>query len=499
VARNEAEARRKYKLADDVVLTPDEDVLETWFSSALWTFGTLGWPEQTAELEMFHPTDVLVTGHDIIFFWVARMIMMTLHFMGEVPFRKVYLHGLVRDADGQKMSKSRGNGIDPLDLVDGISLPDLIAKRTDSLLQPQMAKTIEKATRREFPDGIPSYGTDALRFTCCALASTGRDVRLDLKRIEGYRNFCNKLWNATKFVLMNTEGAPLAGPAEETLADRWIASRLRHMLADAERAIETYRFDLLAKVIYDFAWHEYCDWYLELTKPLLWDEGASADVQRGTRRSLLKVLELLLRAAHPIIPFITEALWRRVAPLTGIAGETIMLAPYPEASELTDDPFAEAAIEWLKSVVLAVRTIRGEMNIKPAQSIPLLLQGGNNADRDRLTATESLLRRLAKLERIEWLANGVEPPPAAMQLVGELKLMVPLAGLIDVAAERARLDKEIARRRQELTRIEGKLGNASFVEKAPADVVAKERERAAEIATSIATLANQRDALGALS
>ena len=473
-------------------------MLETWFSSALWTFGTLGWPEKTVELETYHPTDVLVTGHDIIFFWVARMIMMTLHFTGQVPFRKVYITGLVRDAEGQKMSKSRGNGLDPLDFVDGISLDDLIAKRTEGLMQPQMAKAIEKTTRRDFPDGIPSFGTDALRFAFCALASTGRDVRFDLKRIEGYRNFCNKLWNATKFVLMNTEGATLAGPSEETLADRWIGSRLKRMLSDAERAIDTYRFDLLANIIYDFAWHEYCDWYLELTKPLLWDEGASAEVQRGTRRSLLKVLELLLRAAHPIIPFITDALWRRVAPLTGIAGETIMVAPYPEAAELADDPFAEASIEWLKGVVLAVRTIRGEMNIKPGQTMTLLLQGGGTADRERLAATETLLKRMAKLDRVEWLADGAEPPPAAMQLVGELKLMVPLAGLIDVGAERVRLDKEIARRRQELARIEGKLGNAGFVAKAPADVVAKERERAAEIQNAIETLTTQRAALESL-
>src|SRR5262245_39504239 len=362
VAHNEAQARSKYGLPAETKLTPANYVLETWFSSALWTFGTLGWPDKTPELEQYHPTDVLVTGHDIIFFWVARMIMMTLHFMREVPFRKVYIHGLVRDAEGHKMSKSRGNGIDPLDIVDGISLADLIAKRTDKLMQPQMAKVIEQATRREFPDGIPSYGTDALRFTCCALASTGRDVRFDLKRVEGYRNFCNKLFNATKFVLMNTDAAKLLGPAEETLADRWIASRLKRMLVDAERAIATYRFDILANVIYDFAWHEYCDWYLELTKPLLWDEGADPKLQRGTRRSLLKVLEILLRAAHPIIPFITEELWRRGAPLTGVAGETLMMAPYPESDELVNDPDAEAAVEWLKGVVVGIRNIRGEMN-----------------------------------------------------------------------------------------------------------------------------------------
>jgi valyl-tRNA synthetase len=329
-------------------------------------------------------------------------------------------------------------------------------------MQPQMAKAIEQATRREFPDGIPSYGTDALRFTCCALASTGRDVRFDLKRVEGYRNFCNKLFNATKFVLMNTDTANLQGPAEETLADRWIASRLKRMLVDAERAIATYRFDLLANVIYDFAWHEYCDWYLELTKPLLWDEGADPKLQRGTRRSLLKILEILLRATHPIVPFITEDLWRRVAPLTGVAGETIMMAPYPESDELTNDADAEAAVEWLKGVVLGIRNIRGEMNIKPGVAIPLLLQGGGAADRTWLAATQSLLTRMAKLERIEWLDAGVSPPPAAMQLVGELKLMVPLAGLIDVAAERARLDKEIARREQDLGRIQAKLDHAGF-------------------------------------
>ncbi len=495
VAHNESEVRTKYHLGGDVALTPDNDVLETWFSSALWTFGTLGWPEKTVELETFHPTDVLVTGHDIIFFWVARMIMMTLHFTGEVPFRKVYMHGLVRDADGKKMSKSRGTGVDPLDLVDGISLTDLIAKRTQNLMQPQMAKGIEKATRRDFPDGIPSYGTDALRFTFCALASTGRDVRFDLKRIEGYRNFCNKLWNATKFVLMNTESADLRGEVEQTLADRWITSRLQRMLTDAERAIATYRFDILAGVIYDFAWHEYCDWYLELTKPLLWDEGADPKLQRGTRQCLLRVLEMLLRAAHPIVPFITEELWRRVAPLTGVAGETIMLAPYPEPADLQTDLDAEAAVEWLKGVVMGIRNIRGEMDIKPGTAIPLLLQGGGATDRKWLDATQTLLTRMAKLQRIEWLDAAADPPPAAMALVGELKLLVPLAGLIDVTAERRRLEKEIERRTQELGRIEGKLNNAGFVAKAPAEVVAKERDRAAEVTQAIATLQQQRQGL----
>ncbi len=492
VARSEDELRRKYDLDPGTELRQDDDVLDTWFSSALWTFGTLGWPEQTPELERYHPTDVLVTGHDIIFFWVARMIMMTLKFTGEVPFRKVYIHGLVRDADGNKMSKSKGNGLDPLDLVDGIELDALVEKRTANLLQPEMAAAIEKTTRRDFPDGIPSYGTDALRFTYCALASTGRDLRFDLKRIEGYRNFCNKLWNATKFVLMNTEGESLDGEVEQTLADRWIISRAHAMLRDAERAIETYRFDIYANVIYEFVWREYCDWYLELTKPLLWDEDASENLQRGTRRSLLHVLELLLRAAHPIIPFITETLWRKVAPLTHNDNPTIMLQPFPEAADLKLDPEADAAIEWLKGVVVGIRNIRGEMNIKPGQTIPLLLQGGGDSDRARLEATGQLLRRLAKIEDFQWLDDAEQAPPAAVQLVGDLKVMVPLAGLIDADAERARLDKELDRLAKELTRLQGKLGNAKFIDNAPEAVVEKERQKARDVDASLATLRTQR-------
>ena len=495
VARSEAELEEKYTLKAGVELRRDDDVLETWFSSALWTFATLGWPERTPELERYHPTDVLVTGHDIIFFWVARMIMMTLKFMGEVPFHKVYIHGLVRDADGNKMSKSRGNGLDPLDLIDGIDLDALVAKRTGNLLQPQMAANIEKTTRRDFPEGIPSYGTDALRFTYCALASTGRDLRFDLKRIEGYRNFCNKLWNATKFVLMNTEGESLEGEVEQTLADRWIASRAHAMLRDAERAIDTYRFDLYASVIYEFVWREYCDWYLELTKPLLWDDDADEKIRRGTRRSLLMILEMLLRAAHPIIPFITETLWRRVAPLIHNDSPTIMLQPYPEAADLSPDPEADAAIEWLKGVVVGVRNIRGELNIKPGQNVPLLLQGGDESDRVRLQATEQLLRRLAKIERFQWLDVAEQAPPAAVQLVGDLKVMVPLAGLVDAEAERVRLDKEIGRLAKELARLQGKLDNEKFIEHAPGEVVDKERQKARDADASLATLREQREQL----
>jgi valyl-tRNA synthetase len=493
VGRSEEEVRRKHGLGD-VTLTRDPDVLETWFSSALWTFGTLGWPEQTEELDLYHPTDVLVTGHDIIFFWVARMIMMTLKFTGEVPFRKVYIHGLVRDAEGQKMSKTKGNGLDPLDLVDGISLDALVAKRTDNLTQPQMAPRIEKQTRKDFPDGIPSYGADALRFTFCALATTGRDVRFDLKRIEGYRNFCNKLWNAARFVLMNcADEAPFdtSQPVTLGLADRWILSRAHDLVSASGRAVDTYRFDLYAAAVYDFAWHEYCDWYLELTKPLLWNEEADPALLRGTRQTLLRVLELLLRAAHPIMPFITEAVWREVAPLTGNRQPTIMLQPFPEATELAADSEADAAIDWLKGMVVGLRNIRGEAGIKPGRNIDVLLQGGGDRDRSLAAVTEDLLKRLARIDSVRWLADGEEAPANALALVGELKVMVPLAGLIDLDAERARLDKEIARREQELERLAGKLGNPSFVDKAPEAVVAKERQKQSEAESALATLKAQ--------
>ncbi len=491
VARSEAEARTRHHLDADLTLTQDPDVLETWFSSALWTFGTLGWPEQTEELKRYHPTDVLVTGHDIIFFWVARMLMMTLRFTGEVPFRKVYIHGLVRDAEGNKMSKTKGNGLDPLDLIEGISLDDLVAKRTTNLTQPQLAPRIEKATRRDFPDGIPSYGTDALRFTFCALASTGRDVRFDLNRIEGYRNFCNKLWNAARFVLMNCQEADLNGPTQQSLADRWILSRTHYLLADSCRAIDTFRFDLYANTVYDFVWHEYCDWYLELTKPLLWNEQADPALLRGTRRTLLTVLEILLRAAHPIIPFITEAIWREVAPLLGNRHPTIMLEPFPDATDIAADGEADAAIAWLKEVILGIRNIRGEANIKPGQPISILFQGGNERDRQLATITEDLFKRLGKVETIDWLTPDVPVPVNALALVGDLKVMVPLAGLIDLEAEKTRLGKEIAKRQSELERLAGKLQNPNFVAKAPEDVVARERQKQQDAAAALAMLEDQ--------
>ncbi len=502
VGRSEEEVRSNNNLGADVALRRDPDVLETWFSSALWTFGTLGWPDETEELSQFHPTDVLVTGHDIIFFWVARMIMMTLKFTGEVPFRKVYIHGLVRDAEGKKMSKTKGNGLDPLDLIDGISLDDLLAKRTSNLTQPQMAPRIEKQTRRDFPDGIPSYGTDALRFTYCALASTGRDVRFDLNRIEGYRNFCNKLWNAARFVLMNCSDAESSdvteGEVTLSLADRWILARSRELLSASERALDTYRFDLYAQSVYEFAWHEYCDWYLELTKPVLWDEDAAPEELRGTRRTLLTVLDMLLRATHPIMPFITESIWRELKPHLGLTAPTIMQQPFPEAQDFPEDTDAVEAVEWLKGVIEGVRNIRGEANIKPATELKLLLQGGAARDRELAADTERLLKRLAKISELTWLEDGEEAPPNALALVGELKVMVPLAGLIDVEAERARLAKEIERQSGEQARIEKKLGNESFVAKAPAAVVEKERDKLNDVAASLATLNAQLESLDAL-
>ena len=486
VAKTEAAARSKYKLADGLALRQETDVLETWFSSSLWTFATLGWPQETPELAKYHPTDVLVTGHDIIFFWVARMIMMTLHFTGEVPFKKVYIHGLVRDENGAKMSKSKGNGLDPLDLIEGVDLESLVAKRTANLMQPELAPRIEKATRKQFPEGIAAYGTDALRFTYCALASTGRDVKFDMGRIEGYRNFCNKLWNASKFVLMNLEGADLQAPAETSLVDRWILSRARTMLEEAQRAFETYRFDLLASVVYEFIWHEFCDWYVELTKPVLWDDDAKA--KAGAQQTLLTVLETLLKAVHPIMPYITEELWQEVGKQTGQPRKTIMLEIYPEASDFNSDPESEAAVEWLKGVIEGVRNIRGEANIKPSQEIGLMFQGGGDADKALAELNAPLLTRLAKLSSVSWLQADEEPPPHALQLVNELRVMVPLAGLIDVAEERARLNKEIGKREQDLKRLNGKLGNEKFVANAPDDVVAKEKQKAADHTAALETL-----------
>ncbi|WP_311944236.1 valine--tRNA ligase [Halomonas piscis] len=521
VARTEAEAREKYGIAADVALTQDEDVLDTWFSSALWTFATLGWPEQTEELATFHPTSVLVTGFDIIFFWVARMIMMTLRFTGEVPFKTVYVHGLVRDGQGNKMSKSKGNVLDPIDLIDGISLDDLVEKRTGNMMQPQKAKAIARATRDEFKEGIEPHGTDALRFTFLSQATTGRDIKFDMSRLDGYRNFCNKLWNASRYVLMNADGEDCGADGGEvtlSLADRWILSALQKTTAQVTRHIDAYRFDHASQALYDFVWNEYCDWYLELSKPVLWDDvqgstnaagdrtsgAAEAELakrQRGTRQTLVRVLEAVLRLAHPMMPFISEEIWQRVAPLAGThagAGDSIMVQPWPESHGDSIDETAERDIDWLKGVIVAVRNVRAEMNIAPGREIDVLLTKGRAEDAARLRQNRPFLMKLAKLASATWLDDPDDAPLSATQLVGEMEVLVPMAGLIDKDAELARLDKEIARQNKQIEGIEKKLDNENFIAKAPAAVVDKERGKLAEVRGARALLEEQRQKIGSL-
>ena len=501
VGRDEAEVRNKHGIRNDEALRQDEDVLDTWFSSGLWTFSTLGWPQQTEFLKTFHPTDVLVTGFDIIFFWVARMIMLSTHLMGEIPFKTVYVHGLVRDSQGHKMSKSKGNVLDPLDIVDGIDLETLVAKRTSGMMQPKLAEKIAKQTRAEFPDGIASYGTDALRFTFCSLASTGRDIKFDMGRVEGYRNFCNKLWNATNFVLENTDGKDCGqegGDVELSAVDRWIISALQRCEDDVTRHLDAFRFDLAAQALYEFIWDEYCAWYLELVKPVLWDENGPAERLRGTRRTLVRVLEVILRLAHPIMPFITEEIWQRIKGLAGKEGPTLMLQPWPVANDARLDADAEADIAWVKTFMLGVRQIRGEMNISMAKRIDVVLANASEQDRRRLGDFEPLLAKLAKLESVRVLGAEEREPLAAIALVGEMRALVPMAGLIDKDAELARLDKEIARLQGEAQRVGGKLSNASFVDKAPPAVIDKERAKLAEAEQALAKLVEQRERIATL-
>ena len=509
VARSEAEARERYGIAADVPLSQDEDVLDTWFSSGLWTFGTLGWPEQTPALETFHPSSVLVTGFDIIFFWVARMIMLTLEFTGEVPFKQVYVHGLVRDGQGNKMSKSKGNVLDPIDLIDGIDLDTLVEKRTGNMMQPQKARAIAKATRQEFPQGIEAHGTDALRFTFLSQATTGRDIKFDMGRLDGYRNFCNKLWNASRYVLMNAEGQDCGTELENdgsdeielSLADRWIVSRLQQTEAQVTRAMQEYRFDHASQALYEFIWNEYCDWYLELSKPVLWDDEASAQAQRGTRRTLVRVLETVLRLAHPMMPYISEEIWQRVAPLAGTSrgeDDSLMVQPWPQADDSRIDDAAERDIEWLKGVIVAIRNIRAELNIAPGKPLTAMLTKGDADDRRRLDANRRFLAKLAKLESIDWLADADQAPLAATQLVGDLEVLVPMAGLIDKEAELTRLAKEIDKQDKLIDGIEKKLGNESFVAKAPEAVVQKERDKLDDLSTNRRLLVEQRDRIAAL-
>lgn len=499
VGTSEEDVRTKYHLEDSISLTQDTDVLDTWFSSALWPFSTLGWPEQTPELETFYPTSVLVTGFDIIFFWVARMVMMGLKFTGKIPFKDIYITGLIRDSHGQKMSKSKGNVLDPIDLIDGIDLESLVAKRTRGLMQPKMAAKIEKSTRKEFPDGIPAFGTDAVRFTFAALASTGRDIRFDLARLDGYRNFCNKIWNATRYVLMNTEGEDTGIDNSDktfTLADKWILAKLDQTVTQVRKHLDHYRFDLATHTLYEFVWYEYCDWYLELSKPILSGNFTAAE-KRAARYTLVTVLETALRLLHPFMPFITEEAWQRVAPLAGKNGKTIMLQPFPKVSDENAREDIINELEWLKSVILAVRNIRGEMNISPGKPLPVLLNKGNNLDKQRIENNKTLLIHLAKLDNIDWLVDQNNIPASATNLVGDMEVLIPLAGLIDVAAEQQRLQKEIDKLDIEMKKCQGKLSNSNFVDKAPEAVVLQEKQRLEEFTNARGNLIEKMEKLEA--
>ena len=502
VARSEEEVRAKYNLNSDVALRQDEDVLDTWFSSGLWTFSTLGWPEQTKELKMFHPTDVLITGFDIIFFWVARMIMFTMHFIKDengkpqVPFKTVYVTGLIRDEQGQKMSKSKGNVLDPIDMIDGISLEDLLEKRTGNMMQPQLAEKIAKATRKEFAEGIAAHGTDALRFTLAALASNGRDINWDMKRLEGYRNFCNKLWNASRFVLTNEKLDLSEGEIEFSVADRWIESEFNRTVETFRNALSQYRFDLCANAIYEFTWNQFCDWYLELTKPVF-ANGNPAQI-RAASQTLVRVLEQLLRLAHPLIPFITEEIWQKVKGFVGIEADSIMLQPFPMVNELAFDCEAEREIGWLKEVIIAVRNIRAEFNIAPSKGLELLFRNINEADQKILEKQTALLCAMAKLDSAKVLPEGEKAPLAVAKLVGNTELLVPMAGFINKETELARLTKEIEKYQNEVKRIESKLSNESFVAKAPEVVIEKERAKMAEYQSGLEKIREQYKAIEVL-
>lgn len=507
VGRNEEEVREQNNLAPVVVLRQDDDVLDTWFSSALWTFGTQGWPENTEALKTFHPSDVLVTGFDIIFFWVARMIMMTMHFCKDengkpqVPFKTVYVTGLIRDENGDKMSKSKGNVLDPIDMIDGIDLESLVEKRCGNMMQPQLAAKIEKNTRKTFENGIEPYGTDALRFTLAAMASTGRDINWDMKRLEGYRNFCNKLWNASRYVLMNTEdldcGFNAGSELEYSLADKWIESQFELTAKEFNNHINNFRLDMAANTLYEFIWNQFCDWYLELTKPVLW-KGSEAQ-QRATRRTLITVLEKTLRLAHPVIPYITETIWQSIKPLVdGVEGDTIMLQALPQYDEANFNQAALDDIEWVKAFITSIRNLRAEYDINPGKPLNVMLKAANKQEVARLEANKAVLLSLAKLEALRVLEEGEETPACATALVGQSELMIPMAGLIDKDAELERLAKEIAKTQGEIKRIEGKLNNQGFVAKAPEAVVAIERQKLNGYQDTLVKLEEQKATIAAL-
>lgn len=491
VGHDEAAVREKNNLGD-INLKQDEDVLDTWFSSALWPFSTLGWPEKTAELDKFYPTNVLVTGFDIIFFWVARMIMFGLKFMDDVPFKEVYIHGLVRDGEGQKMSKSKGNVLDPIDLIDGIKLEDLISKRTSGMMQPKMAAKIEKATRKHFPEGIESYGTDALRFTFASLATQGRFINFETGRIEGYRNFCNKIWNATAFVMMNIESQAIditQGEKEFGLAERWVNSKLADVLKATHEGMQTYRFDLASQALYEFTWDEYCSWYIELSKTTLNSETASEAEKRGTLFTLLNVLETLQRALHPVMPFITETLWQRVAPILGKEGESVMLEPFPKQEEFTSDADAVLQIEWVKAFIMGVRRIRAERDISPGKPLNVFVRNGTTDEHQWLNKHQAYMKNLAKIEAISPAESEMDD--AVMALAGEMTILVPLADIIDPIAEKKRLGSTIEKLQKEQSGMEGKLNNKSFVERAPAEVVEGVKQKLAEKTNEIKTFETQ--------
>ncbi|WP_168384054.1 valine--tRNA ligase [Acinetobacter indicus] len=513
VGRNEEEVRAKNGIAPEVELNQDEDVLDTWFSSGLWTFSTLGWTGDEAKdkenyfLNTFHPTDVLVTGFDIIFFWVARMIMLTMHFMKnedgtpQVPFKTVYVHGLVRDGEGQKMSKSKGNVLDPLDLIDGVDLETLVQKRTTGLMNPKQAAKIEKSTRKEFPEGIQSYGTDAVRFTFCALANTGRDIKFDMKRVEGYRNFANKIWNATRFVMMNCEDQVIGQDVRQDLwelPEQWIVSRLQKAEAAVQQAFATYRLDLAAQAIYEFIWNEYCDWYVELTKPVLNDENVSVERKAEVRRVLLSVMEASLRLAHPLMPYLTEEIWQTLAPKLNISGETIMLAQYPVADQALVNEQAEADMQWLQGLIGAVRNIRGEMGLGNARLLPVLLQNTTDAEKAQIARIEPLFKALAKVESITFLADAEQPPLSSSSVVGHVSVFVPMKGLIDPKAELGRLQKDLDKVQKQHDQIATKLANEGFVAKAPAAVVEGEKAKLAEFADQLAKIKANMEQIAAL-
>jgi valyl-tRNA synthetase len=501
VGRTEAEAKAKAKakLGKDVPLEQDKDVLDTWFSSALWPFSTLGWPQQTPELKTFYPTSVLVTGFDIIFFWVARMIMMGLKFADGVPFKEVYIHGLVRDSHGEKMSKSKGNVLDPIDLIDGIDLEALVQKRTTGLMKPQDAPKIEKATRKDFANGIQSYGADALRFTFASLATQGRDIKFDIGRIEGYRNFCNKLWNAARYVLMNTDGQDCGakgGKLALNKFDHWIVGRLNHAINEVNAGFRDYRFDLAAQAIYSFVWHEYCDWYLELSKVVLTDPNAGADAKRGTRHTLLNVLENALRMLHPIMPFITEEIWLRVADLAGKPGATIMMQAYPAPD--TSHPDVAAEVDWVKAAISAVRTIRSERDIPPGKALPVLIADGSEQEHAWFKKHEHALKLVGRMESVTWLKTGAEAPESVMQLIGNTKVLIPLGSTVNKQAELDRLKKEVDKIEKEIVKAKGKLANADFVARAPKEVVEQEHQRVKDFETALVNLKAQQQKVAAL-